>query len=149
MKIETDLYKTKSMKEILRWKAEASAEIDKIGLAEFNRRSQKRAAAMMRELKNKHGVVLKERKQASDATEFIPGDAYWLGTNIFRLRRKKGLSDEQLAKAIGISTKRLRDIQNAGPAIYRVNLETLSAIADALGVETGKLFQHSKNFVRV
>ena len=62
MKIETDLYKTKSMKEILRWKAEASAEIDTIGLAEFNRRSQKRAAAMMRELKNRHGVVLKGRK---------------------------------------------------------------------------------------
>jgi len=151
MKNRTDIYKTKLMKELMRQKAEASAEIDKMGLTEYVRRSSKRAAMMLKELKDKHGVVLKVVNRATRARKFVPDDAYWLGTNIFRLRRKKGLSDDELAKACGISARRMRDIQNAAPTINNLRLATLSAISSALGVETAKLFWHRKNakFVEV
>ena len=144
MKIRTDIYKTKTMRDILRVKAELSAEIEKVGYAEFNRRNHKRVAGMLGKSMFAKKGALKLKEHLPPPNKFVPGDAYWVGTNIFRLRRKKGLSHEQLAKAVGVSTRRLVEIQDAGPAIYKMDLETMSAIAKELGVETRALFRHHK-----
>ena len=72
-----------------------------------------------------------------------PTDAYWVGTNLCKLRLKKGLTQESVAKAAGISARRLRDIENAelGP---NTTIGTLEALAKALGVKTVELFKQRK-----
>jgi DNA-binding XRE family transcriptional regulator len=71
-------------------------------------------------------------------------DAYWVGTNLCYLRKKKGLSQVAVAQAAGISARRLRDVENASWDV-NVTLTTLSALAKALGVDTQVLFkQHQR-----
>ena len=73
----------------------------------------------------------------------VPGDAFWVGTNLHRYRLKKGMTQEALAAAAGISARRLRDVEDAD-ADCNVKLETLSSLAMALGIETQMLFKRRK-----
>ena len=73
----------------------------------------------------------------------IPGDAYWLGTNLHRLRKKRGLTQEKLAASAGITARRLRDIEDAD-ADSNVMLATVSALAKALEVDVADLFKHRR-----
>lgn len=61
-----------------------------------------------------------------------------LGKRIQRLRKKAGLTQEQLAEKVGISMKYVQFIENARriPA-----LKTLYKIARALGVKSSDLFK--------
>jgi DNA-binding Xre family transcriptional regulator len=87
------------------------------------------------------GMRTAERKKVLVKRE--PTDAYWVGTNLCRLRLEKKLTQEALARAAGISARRLRDIENAdeGP---NTTLGTLSALAAALGVPTPALLKPRK-----
>jgi transcriptional regulator with XRE-family HTH domain len=71
------------------------------------------------------------------------GDAFWVGTNLHRLRLEKSLTQEGLAAAAGLTARRLRDIENAALE-SNIRLETLSALARALGVKTEVLFKRHK-----
>jgi len=70
----------------------------------------------------------------------VPGDAYWIGTNIHRLRMRHKLTRETLAQAAGIQARSLKQIEDAAEA-SNPTLKTLGAIARALGVETVALFK--------
>lgn len=61
-----------------------------------------------------------------------------LGQNILFYRKRKGLTQMQLCELVDISRNHLSRIENADCA---VSLDTIFAIADALGVEPYKLFQ--------
>lgn len=61
-----------------------------------------------------------------------------LGQNIAFYRNRRKLNQLQLSEAAGISRNHLSRIENADCA---VSLDTVFAIADALGVEPYKLFQ--------
>jgi transcriptional regulator with XRE-family HTH domain len=73
----------------------------------------------------------------------IPGDAYWVGTNINRLRKRLKLTQEALAQAAGITPRRLRDIEDAAEAT-NPTLKTIGAIARVLRVETVDLFKRRR-----
>ena len=61
-----------------------------------------------------------------------------LGQNISFYRKRRGLTQLQLCEMAEISRNHLSRIENADCA---VSLDTVFAIADALGVEPYKLFQ--------
>ena len=61
-----------------------------------------------------------------------------LGQNISFYRRRRKLTQMKLSEAAEISRNHLSRIENADCA---VSLDTIFAIADALGVEPSKLFQ--------
>ena len=63
-----------------------------------------------------------------------------LGLNIAFYRKKKGLTQESLAEAVGISRTHMSNIE-ATKVEKSLSLEVLFDIADALGVEVGKLFE--------
>jgi len=63
-----------------------------------------------------------------------------LGLNIAFYRKKKGLTQEVLAEKVGISRTHLSNIE-ATKVEKSLSLEVLFNIADALGVEVGKLFE--------
>jgi transcriptional regulator with XRE-family HTH domain len=73
----------------------------------------------------------------------VPGDAYWIGTNIHRLRKRLKLTQEALAQAAGITPRRLRDIEDAAEAT-NPTLKTLAAIAGVLSIETVDLFKRHR-----
>lgn len=70
-----------------------------------------------------------------------PDAKFWLGINLHSRRKKKGMTQEALAKAANISARRLRDIENAVPE-SNPQLNTIAALAKALEVEIGALFKH-------
>lgn len=61
-----------------------------------------------------------------------------LGENIAFYRKRRGLTQMQLCERAEISRNHLSHIENADCA---VSLDAVFAIADALGVESYKLFQ--------
>ncbi len=63
-----------------------------------------------------------------------------LGLNIAFYRKKKGLTQEALAETVGISRTHMSNIE-ATKVEKSLSLEVLFDIADALGVEVGKLFE--------
>ena len=63
-----------------------------------------------------------------------------LGLNIAFYRKKKGFTQEVLAERIGISRTHMSNIE-ATKMEKSLSLEVLFDIADALGVEVGKLFE--------
>ena len=67
-------------------------------------------------------------------------EAYYknLGENIAFYRKRRGLTQMQLCEQVEISRNHLSHIENADCA---VSLDTIFALADALGVEPYKLFQ--------
>ena len=63
-----------------------------------------------------------------------------LGLNIAYFRKLKGLTQIQLAEVIGISRTHMSNIE--APGVEKsVSLDVLFNIADALGVEPGKLLE--------
>ena len=64
-----------------------------------------------------------------------------LGQNISFYRRRRKLTQMKLSEAAEISRNHLSRIENADCA---VSLDTIFAIADALGVEPYKLFQNKE-----
>ena len=64
-----------------------------------------------------------------------------LGQNISFYRRRQKLTQMKLSEAVEISRNHLSRIENADCA---VSLDTVFAIADALGVEPYKLFQNKE-----
>ena len=64
-----------------------------------------------------------------------------LGQNISFYRRRRKLTQMKLSEAVEISRNHLSHIENADCA---VSLDTIFAIADALGVEPYKLFQNKE-----
>ena len=64
-----------------------------------------------------------------------------LGQNISFYRRRRKLTQMKLSEAVEISRNHLSRIENADCA---VSLDTIFAIADALGVEPYKLFQNKE-----
>ena len=71
------------------------------------------------------------------------GDAFWVGTNLHRLRREKGMTQEKLAAAADISARRLRDLENAALG-SNILLYTIEALAKALDVKTEVLFKRHR-----
>jgi len=63
-----------------------------------------------------------------------------LGLNIAFYRKKRGLTQESLAEVVGISRTHMSNIE-ATKMDKSPSLEVLFDIADALGVEVGKLFE--------
>lgn len=63
-----------------------------------------------------------------------------LGLNIAFYRKKKGLTQENLAESVGISRTHMSNIE-AKKVDKSLSLEVLFDIADALNVEVGKLFE--------
>ena len=63
-----------------------------------------------------------------------------LGLSITYYRKLKGLNQEQLAEAAGISRTHLSNIE-APNAPTSISLETLFSIADVLGVEPARLLE--------
>jgi len=63
-----------------------------------------------------------------------------LGLNIAFYRKKKKLTQEAFADKVGISRTHLSNIE-ATNAEKSLSLEVLFDIADALGIEVGKLFE--------
>ena len=72
-----------------------------------------------------------------------PGDLFWIGTNIFRLRTGKKLTQIELAKDAGITARALRGLENA-ETDANPTLKTLGGVARALGVETVALYARRK-----
>jgi transcriptional regulator with XRE-family HTH domain len=73
-----------------------------------------------------------------------PGDLYWIGTNIFRLRAVKKLTQIELAKRAGITARALRGLENA-ETDANPTLKTLGGVARALGVDTVALYARRKD----
>lgn len=88
--------------------------------------------------------AMKTLTRPKEAAAIFLGDAFWVGTNLNRLRRERGLTQEALAAAAGLTARRLRDIENAALE-SNILLETLSALAKALGVKTEVLFKRHKD----
>lgn len=59
-----------------------------------------------------------------------------IGANVHATRRRLGLSQQDLAKRAGLS---VRDLQRCEKGQSAIAVETLIALADALGVEGGQL----------
>lgn len=57
------------------------------------------------------------------------------------LRESRGLSQSQLAKATGISVRTLQSYEQGQRDIYKMQLQTASRIAQALGVKIEKLLE--------
>ncbi len=74
-----------------------------------------------------------ETRTPDDYMRFVEG----LGANISRLRKAKGLSQEELCELIGISRVHMGYIEQARRT---PSLEILYDIARALGVGVGELF---------
>jgi transcriptional regulator with XRE-family HTH domain len=72
-----------------------------------------------------------------------PGDLYWIGTNIFRLRTEKKLSQVALAEKAGITARALRSLESA-ETDANPTLKTLGGVARALGIETVDLYARRK-----
>ena len=64
-----------------------------------------------------------------------------LGLNIAYYRKLRGLSQEKLAEIVDISRTHMSRIETADCA---VSLDVIFALADALGVETCKLFENKE-----
>ena len=60
---------------------------------------------------------------------------------IQELRIARGLSQSQLAKSTGISVRTLQSYEQGQRDIYKMQLQTASRIAQALGVEIEKLLE--------
>lgn len=67
---------------------------------------------------------------------------YILALNVMNLRRERGMTQAQLADAIGVSQPRIAEVE-AGDANPR--LVTLSKIAHALGVTLSELLEDNLN----
>lgn len=89
-------------------------------------------------MKNVESKVKRE-----DAPKRDPGDLYWIGTNIFRLRTGKKLTQIELAKRAGITARALRGLENA-ETDANPTLKTLGGVARALGIETVALYARRK-----
>jgi transcriptional regulator with XRE-family HTH domain len=76
-------------------------------------------------------TLLRPSKQKLRQPE--PNERFWLGVNLHRLRKERHLTQEQLAKAVDVSARRLRDIENAVPE-SNPGLNTIMALASALKV---------------
>ncbi|MBQ8185541.1 MAG: helix-turn-helix transcriptional regulator [Clostridia bacterium] len=64
-----------------------------------------------------------------------------LGLNIAYYRKLRGFSQEKLAEIVDISRTHMSRIETADCA---VSLDVIFALADALGVETCKLFENKE-----
>ncbi len=64
-----------------------------------------------------------------------------LGLNISYYRKLRGMSQEKLAEWIDISRTHLSRIETADCA---VSLDVVFALADALGIDTWKLFENKE-----
>ena len=64
-----------------------------------------------------------------------------LGLNIAFYRKLRGLSQEKLAERVDISRTHMSRIETADCA---VSLDVVFALADALGIETWKLFENKE-----
>ena len=62
-----------------------------------------------------------------------------LGLNIAYYRKKKGFSQEKLAELCEISRTHMSRIETAECA---VSLDVIFRLADALGIEVGRLFEN-------
>ena len=64
-----------------------------------------------------------------------------LAINLKKLRIKKGISQKELASAIGVSHPRISELESgtANPT-----LRTIEAIADYFGVRISRLFEDSR-----
>lgn len=65
-------------------------------------------------------------------------DYYKIGQNIRKFRKAKGLSQDALAEAIGISVTHMSHIETANT---KLSLPVFIAIADALDVQTDDLLR--------
>jgi len=86
-------------------------------------------------------TMLQAAGKALDDRE--PGDLFWIGTNIHRLRATQGLTQEALAKKAGVTARALRSLENAETDV-NPTLKTLGGIARALGVETVRLYKRRR-----
>lgn len=57
------------------------------------------------------------------------------------LRESRGLSQSQMAKSTGVSVRTLQSYEQGQRDIYKMQLQTASRIAQALGVEIEKLLE--------
>lgn len=64
------------------------------------------------------------------------------GTNVRRYRNERGISQEKLGELSGLHRTYISDIERFQRSIA---LENIQRIADALGVETYKLFLEGKD----
>ena len=67
-----------------------------------------------------------------------PRSTCQLGVKIRELRKAKGWTQEQLAKAVGVSTNFIGYVERG---VRKPSLNTLERIARALGVATKDLFE--------
>jgi transcriptional regulator with XRE-family HTH domain len=81
------------------------------------------------------------RPSRTRMTPMIHSAQFWLGFNLQRLRRSGELTQERLAKLAKVGVRTLRDIETATPG-NNPELDTIAALAGALGVEVAALFQH-------
>lgn len=84
--------------------------------------------------------------QKMDIDEARPSDVQIIGANIYRLRHPPYapmISRERLAEMSGVSVETIRRLETArgGRELGGVQLAKLTAIARALGVETGELLR--------
>lgn len=74
----------------------------------------------------------------NDISDRFKDELIETGLNIGHIRRKRGLTQEQLAEKVGISTGYLGQIEAPNMAT-NISLSTLFAIAEALEVPAHKL----------
>jgi transcriptional regulator with XRE-family HTH domain/tetratricopeptide (TPR) repeat protein len=81
----------------------------------------------------------KSRITKSDAPTPAPRDDVQIGSRLARLRRDRGLTQEQLAESASLSVDTVRKLEQQAKSWAR--LDTLSALALALSISIGELVQ--------
>ena len=87
------------------------------------------------------GVVARSEKGCVAVQTNYPERYKMLGLRIAYYRRKCGYTQETFAKKIGRSQNFVAQVEGPG-MIVGVSLETLFTMAEALGVEPGKLLEN-------
>ncbi len=78
----------------------------------------------------------KDNPEISEA-EKTAGSKLLVASNVLRLRVQRGMTQKQLAAALGVKQPRIAQIEGAEA---NLGLETLDALARVFGVETAALF---------
>lgn len=81
----------------------------------------------------------KSRTSRTNARTLGPQDNMQIGPRLARIRRDRGLTQEQLAESAGLSVNTVRKLEQRAKIWAR--LETLSALARALSIPIGELVQ--------
>lgn len=75
---------------------------------------------------------------AADAKAKRANELVWLGARVRGLRLDRGLTQEQLAMAIGVHRVNLNKFEHGHTDL---GVSRIRALADALGVDAGQLFE--------